>query len=176
MTIFIRIARLTFIGCIILFSSCESHEQKVDDAFDKVKELKSEPGYIQPVASKSAPEKTAKKSIVIKVVKEQTPDEWTVFEAETDLKLKESESRIKALKARRDFPVNKYKFDNQIMHLELDNNKLRKRMNDYHEEVKIKWEKFKVGMNHDIDELDIELRGVKIDNEKPAGSIKKAKH
>jgi hypothetical protein len=39
-------------------------------------------------------------------------------------------------------------------------------MNDYNEEAKAKWEKFKLSMSHDIDAIAIEIQDVSITTKK----------
>lgn len=144
---------------VLFFTSCESHERKVDDAFERVKEAKKD--FIDTAAICINENKSEK----IKVIyKNEITDAWALFKNETENKIKQSENKIKELKERRNHSENKSKFDKQIIRLEQKNNDLRKKMNDYNEEVKAKWENFKVEMNHDIDEIEIELKDVTINN------------
>ena len=147
----------TFVLMVIL-SSCESHEKKVDDAFERVKKTKTNIKDTIEIATKSV---TTIEKIKV-VVKNETVDEWILFKNETEKRIKGSEAQIKELKEQKNMAKNKAKFDKQMTRLEQKNNDLRKRMNDYNEEVKVKWEKFKVGVNHDIDEIRIELKDVSI--------------
>jgi len=146
----------------ILFSSCESHEKKVDDAYDKVKESKNTIRDTVKVYVKV--EKMITKNKI--VTKTDFIDEWTVFKNEIEDKIIASEDKIKELKAQKNTAGNKDKFDRQVTRLEQRNNDLRKRMNDYNEEVKVKWQRFKMSMNHDIDAIDIEVKDVTINNNK----------
>lgn len=154
---------LSFILILLLFmASCESHEKKVDDAFEKVKESKMNGTDTTNVPTIIPPEETKIKV----VVKNELVDEWLIFKNETDLKINYSDDQIKILRSKKGKSENQNKFEKQITELEQKNNDLRKQMNDYNEEMKLKWEKFKLGINHDIDEIAIELNDVKIHNTK----------
>jgi len=158
----IKIILFLMSASLLVLSSCESHEKKVDDAYERVKESKK--NFRDTVRTVVNTEKPAEKIKV--VLKNETVDEWTLFKTEIDNKIIESENKIRELIQKRNASDNKSKFDRQITRLEQKNNDLRKRMNDYHEEVKVKWEKFKVGMHHDIDAIGIELKDVTINNKK----------
>ncbi|MCX6351398.1 MAG: hypothetical protein NTX03_06025, partial [Bacteroidetes bacterium] len=93
-------------------------------------------------------------------------DEWAIYKVEIENRIKTGDVKIQELKFRKDFPENKNKFNRQITRLEKRNNDLRKKMDNYHEEVKAKWEKFKVSMANDIDGVAIELKDVTLDNKK----------
>ncbi len=147
----------------LIFSSCESHEKKVDDAYDRVKEIKNTIKDTVKIYVKAEKVLEEKKKVIVKT---ETVDEWTLFKSETEDKIIASEDKIKELKLKKNSAENKAKFDRQITRLEQKNNDLRKRMNDYNQEVKVKWEKFKMEMNHDIDAIGIELKDVTINNKK----------
>ncbi|MFA9212973.1 MAG: hypothetical protein ACEQSR_03900 [Candidatus Methylacidiphilales bacterium] len=100
------------------------------------------------------------------IVKNELFDEWQLFKNETDLKLNNSDAQIKVLRGKNIKFENKNKFEKQTKELEQKNNDLRKRMNDYNEERKLIWEKFKLEINHDIDEIGIELKDITINNTK----------
>ncbi len=144
---------------VFAFTACESHERKVDDAFERVKEAKRD--FVDTAAICVNDNKPGKTRVIIK---NEITDEWTVFRNETEKKIKLSESKITELKAKRNSTGNASKFDKQIARLEQKNNDLRKQMNDYNEEVKAKWVNFKVEMNHDIEEIEIELKDVTINH------------
>ena len=160
MKAYILIAAIFYIP--IIFSSCESHEKKVDDAYDKVKESKNT--IKDTVKIYVNVEKIVSKNKV--VTKTDIVDEWALFKTDIEDKLMVSEDKIKELKSQRNNADNKAKFDRQLTRLEQRNNDLRKRMNDYNEEVKVKWQKFKMSMNHDIDAIGIEVKDVTINNKK----------
>ncbi len=137
-----------------LVPACESHEKKVDDAFEREKKSRVEFSDTASVYCNPLLEKT--KIVIVN----DTVNEWTLFKTAIEKKIYQSESRIRDLKAK----DNQARYAKQLTRLEQKNNDLRKRMNDYNEEVSVKWEKFKSGINHDIDEVGIELRDVKINN------------
>lgn len=144
---------------VLVIVSCESHERKADDAFDRVKEAKRD--FVDTAAICINEPKSGKTRVIIK---NEIIDEWILFKNETEKKIKLSEAKIVELKKRRNLTESKSKFDKQIVRLEQKNNDLRKKMNDYNEEVKAKWANFKAEMNHDIDEIEIELKDVAINN------------
>ncbi len=142
-----------------LLPACESHEKKVDDAFDREKKARVE---YSDTATVYCNPNVAEVTKVVMVT--DTVSEWTLFKTAIEKKIYQSENRIRELKAADKQVQNQARYAKQLTRLEQKNNDLRKRMNDYNEEVSIKWEKFKSGMNHDLDEVGIELRDVKINN------------
>ena len=94
---------------ILGFASCESHEKKVDDAFDLVKE------------SKIGAKDTIQIRTVKVLVKNHRVDEWALYRADMERKMKATESRIQALKERKDLPGSKAKLDKEIARLEQKN-------------------------------------------------------
>lgn len=155
--------RLSFIATLVIFiTSCESHEKKVDDAFERVKQSKMN-GTDSITTNTNLPVKEPEIKVI---VKNELVDEWQLFKNETDLKLNGSDAQIKVLRGKNIKFENKNKFEKQTKELEQKNNDLRKRMNDYNEERKLVWEKFKLEINHDIDEIGIELKDITINNTK----------
>ena len=146
-------------GCLLIMGlvSCESHEQKADEAFDMVKEekklTKDTPLTIQDITVEE------KKPEVIKE-KEHLSD-WDKFKSETEKKIQLNESLIKEIKGK---PNANSKLLKNMISLEKDNNDLRKNMDQYKEEVKVMWENFKTKMNHDVNEIEIELKDIKLNN------------
>lgn len=147
---------------IFVLGSCESHEKKVDDAFDRAREAKTNAKDTIIIDKKQEKASAVTKTIV----RTENIDMWTKFRSETEQRIKANENKIIALKENKEGHDNQSTFNRQITQLEQKNNNLRKTMNDYYEDAKAKWEKFKVGMNHDIDEIGIELKDVTINNRK----------
>ena len=152
---------ILIIGCSLLTGviSCESHEQKADEAFDIVKkEKKSTNDTLLTIEDITAEEK---KPEVIKE-KEHLTD-WDKFKLETEKKIMINEDIIKEIKAK---PKASSKLLKTMTSLEKDNNDLRKNMDQYKEEAKVMWENFKTKMNHDVNEIHIELKDIKLNNVK----------
>lgn len=145
-----RIARITICCSVILFiGSCESHEQKSDDAFEKVKNQKM---------------KQSDSAVIMKeepVTKVENLDEWTKFKIEIGKKISSNESKIRELKSN---PKSSAKLVRKAANLEEDNNALRRQMDEYNEEMKVQWENFKVLMNHNVNIISIELKDLSINN------------
>ena len=55
---------------------------------------------------------------------------------------------------------------NKLDNIEKDNNDLRRKIDEYDEEMKVKWENFKVKMNHDANEISIELKNISLSSKK----------
>ena len=60
----------------------------------------------------------------------------------------------------------KANMNRKVKNLEQDNNELRKKIDEYFEDEKTKWESFKVSMNHNANQINIELNSIKIKNKK----------
>lgn len=148
-------------GCLsaIIFTSCGSHVQKADDAFDAVKKermMSNDSNFV----SKEIIQESMKTELV---KKDETPDEWTRFKIETEKKIRLNEKKIKEIEGLPDASASLLR---KVTNLEKDNNALRIRMDEYNEEVKVRWEKFKASMNHNVNEIDIKLNAMKTDIKK----------
>ena len=150
---------LTCCLLVMILVSCASHGQKGDAAFERVKEEKMLPKDSNAISKEIIVE--PKKIEPIK--KNETQDEWTRFKIETEKKIISNENKIKAIKIT---PNTNAKLLRKVTSLEKDNNDLRRQMDEYKEEVKAKWENFKATMNHDINEIDIELKDMTVNNKK----------
>ena len=142
----------------ILFS-CEQKEQKVDDAFEMVKVEKMLSNDSDVVDNAMVPESSKTKELKCKI----NVDEWTIFKIETEKKILNNEKIIKKIK---DISKANSNLLRKVINIEKSNNDLRNQMNDYNEEVKLKWEKFKTAINHDVNEIEIELKDIAINNKK----------
>ncbi len=156
-----RITSLIITSYIVVtvLAACESHEQKADDAFENVKEQKLKMKDTVSIAKESTPDSVKTESLK----KAEHPDEWTKFKTETENKIAANEIKIKKIKG---IPNANAKLMKQVMSLEKDNNDLRKEMDEYKEEVKVMWENFKTKINHDVNEISIELKDLTINNKK----------
>ena len=142
---------------VTVLTACESHEQKADDAFENVKEQKIKMGDTLSTLKESTP--SSIKTEPSKKAEHQ--DEWTKFKTETENKIVANEIKIKKIKG---IPNANAKLMKQVMSLEKDNNDLKKEMDEYREEVKVMWENFKTKINHDVNEISIELKDLTINN------------
>ena len=150
------VAKAYFLAMILI--SCESHEQKVDDAFNHIKEekmLKNDSNVI----SKALFQEKIKTKPVIK----NDQDEWVKFKIETEDKILKNEAKIKEIKSIPDMGMG---LNRKVAHLEKDNNDLRMEMDEFKEETKVRWENFKLKMDHDANEIGIELKDISINNKK----------
>lgn len=152
---------ILIIGCSLLTGvvSCESHEQKADEAFEMVKEEKKlTKDTLLTIQDITVEEK---KTDVVKEKEHLT--EWDKFKSETEKKILLNEDLIKEIKGKSNANAKLLK---TMVSLEKDNNDLRKNMDQYKEEAKVMWENFKTKMNHDVNEIHIELKDIKLNNVK----------
>jgi len=154
---FLRIVTVCF--SVMILVSCESHEQNTDNAFEQVKEEKM-------ISNENDSDSVIKEIIeepkkLESAMKNENPDEWTKFKIETEKKIRANENKIKEIKG---IPNADSKLLRTIISLEKDNNDLRKQMDEYYEEMKVKWENFKTKINHNINEIGIQLKDIKINN------------
>lgn len=150
---------LTGLFSAILLTSCGSHEQKADDAFDRVKKvrmLSNDSNFIS--------DEIIQQSMKTESVKEpENLDEWTRYQNEMEKKIHRNENRIKEIKSLAHADAGLLR---KVTSLENDNNDLRIKMVEYHEEMKVKWEMFKASMNHHVTEIEAELNVIKTENKK----------
>ena len=145
-------------GCLslMILTFCGPHEQKADDAFERVKKER--------ILSKDS--NIISKAIIPEtqiVKKTENQDEWTLYKIETGKKIHTNENIIKEIKR---LPNANANMLIKVENLEKSNNDLRIKMDEYNEEMKVKWEKFKLMMNHDVNEIGIELKAMKLNNKK----------
>jgi len=138
----------------ISLTSCGPRVPKADDAFDLVKKermLLKDSGFVSDEIIRES-----MKTVIVK--KNETPDEWTPFKTETDRKIRLNEKKIKELEG---FHNASGSLHRKVASLKKDNNDLRKRMNEYQEEAKVKLEMFKASMSHNVKIIDNELSSLK---------------
>lgn len=144
---------------VLLFVSCESHEQNADDAFEIIKEEKMLYNDSNDVL-KALVQEPVKTKFVRNI---ENTDEWTMFKIEIEKKIQNNEKKIKEIKEISNANSNLLR---KVINMEKSNSDLRNQMNDYNEEVKLKWETFKSTINHDVNEIYIELKDLSINNNK----------
>lgn len=136
----------SFLSFIIL-CSCESHEQKADDAFETFKEDKM----------------TSKDTIIIEKIispvesqtyRTEKLSEFEKFKKEIEKKVMANENKIKIIKLT---PNPNSKLFKRVLSLENDNKNLKNQFDLYQEELKKNFEIFKNKLNLDVNEIDSEL-------------------
>lgn len=146
---------LIMISFISFISSCQSHEQKADSAFDLVKEEKmmnDDTGILIP---------EVKKIEIIK--KTEEPDDWSKYKVETEKKIVSNEIKIRAIK---NIPNADAKLFKKISALEQQNTDLRRQLNEYAESLKLNLEKFKFTMKQDMEAINSDLNDLTAANKK----------
>lgn len=140
---------LIFLMTTVVLISCESHEKKADDYIQSKNSLKVSKDETNDNKDKGL--NTVKKS----GVKKEETSEWLQFKLLTEKKIASNESKIKKIKSN---PLTTQKMVRQLAELEEANNDLKIQLALFNEEVIAKWENFKTSMNHDVNEIEIELR------------------
>jgi hypothetical protein len=138
----------------IITSSCESHETKADEDFTIYKNEK-----MMAKDSEIKPQETLQ--VVPKIIQQKKIDtysDWTKFKNETEKKITINENKIKELKNNSAITSKTLK---KIIHIEEDNNDLRKQMDDYKEEMKMMWDNFKTKIDEDVTKINAELNDIK---------------
>lgn len=138
---------------IIIFASCESHEQRSNDAFDRFKEEKMTAKDCVLITPDEP--KEIIKAVPLKL--NESPDEWTKFKNETEKKIVLNENKIKKIKQTPEANIKLFK---KIVHLEKENDDLKIQLKKYEEEVKINLEKFKEKIQGEVSDLDIKLKDI----------------
>lgn len=148
-------------GCLLalIATSCGSHQQKPDDAFDRVKKVR----MLSNDSNFTSDEILQESLKTEPVKKKEIQDEWTKYKNEMERKIHLNENKIKEIKG---FSDTNSGLNKKLASLEKDNNDLRIQMDKYNEEMKVKWENFKTEMNHHVNEIDIELNAMKTVNKK----------
>ena len=136
---------------IVLLASCESHEQKSDEAFNQFKDekiAKKDSIYVY-IDTTAAAEKNQRAK------KHEKIDEDTKFKKSIENSVHANELVIKKLKATPNLNIKTLK---KIVHLEEANNNLLKQLNDYDEEVKKNRKSFEEKINQEVSELEVNLK------------------
>ncbi|MDI1355513.1 MAG: hypothetical protein PSX36_11365 [bacterium] len=141
----------------VSLSSCESPLQKADDPFEIVKKermlMRDSLSVSQPTAGPQAKADPPKET--------DCRSDWDKYKSETDKLLANNENKIKSLK---NAPSLNAKILHRIAGIEEDNNRLRKQMDEYKEQAKLSWETFKTSMNHEVNNIAIELKDISVSN------------
>ena len=128
----------------ILFTSCVSSKKRVDNA-----EIKLE---------------AAKKDL--KIANDEYKADMANYRKETSEKIAANEKSILEFNAKL-ADVNEdteIKYEQKIAELKLKNKEMKKKMDDYKDDGKQNWEKFKTEFSHDMDELGKAFKGIMVKN------------
>ncbi|MFI5148826.1 MAG: hypothetical protein ACHQRM_03770 [Bacteroidia bacterium] len=131
--------------------SCQSKEQKSDDAFEQVKEQKRE--IVDSVLQSRQTSSQVKPAEIAK--KPDVADAWTRFRGDMEGKIQSNEAKIKALKGSKETSTKAFR---RIVRLEKANNDFRKQMDDYAKDEKTRQEKFRVSLAADVKEIEVSLK------------------
>lgn len=134
-----------------IFTSCQSNDQKVEDAKDNVQDARQDLIEAQTDAYNAE---------VVKI----NDEEWKTFKMETDNIIKNNELRIAELKLQLEKPGQTYDpiFKNRIEVLEQKNLDMKNRLGAYRNNQS-DWEVFKSEFNHDMEDLQKTLREFSFD-------------
>ncbi len=137
----------------ILFTGCQTSDQKVDEAKTKVQDAKDDLKDVQQDANEEA-------------LKAATAEEWSIFKSESDIKIKANETLITNMKDKMKASGKKMDavYEKNIDLLEQRNKDLRNRIDAYDNNSKSNWASFKREFNHDMDELAIAFRDLTVNN------------
>ena len=142
-TIFIRFASVALIaGTLVL--SCVSSKKKVSNAEANVAEAQKD----------------------LDKANEEYRADMVIYRKETSEKIVANDQSIREFKEKiadvNEDTNNKYQ--QKIAELKLKNNELKKKMDDYKDDGKQNWEKFKTEFSHDMDELGKAFKGITVKN------------
>jgi len=147
---------------INILNSCQSQEQKKNEAFESFREeksmLKDSLALQKDVISEE--KDLISKRIVKKSIKNETIpkvkvlDDWTKFKTEAEKKITDNESKIKQMKG---IPDVSLKLLRKVVKEEKANNNLRNKLSSFNHDEKEATEIFKVKMLQDLLEIDNKL-------------------
>lgn len=135
-----------------IFSGCQSSANKVEEAKEDVVEAKEELKEVQAEARAEA--------IVV-----ANAEEWRVFKADSEAKIKENEIRIDELKVKMKKSGKTFDamYEKNIIALEQKNKDMKVRITNY-ENNQSDWNSFTREFNHDMDELGQALKDLTVNN------------
>jgi hypothetical protein len=112
--------------------------------------------------------KDAKENIGItkpdsQAVKESYSDDWQRFKIESEQKIQDNENSITAFKAKME-KSGKADYNKEIAKLEKTNRRLQKKLDQYKDDGKSSWEKFKKGFNKEMGKLGKAVKDLTSDN------------
>ncbi len=139
--------------CLVIpiFFSCQTSEQKQDDAFEHVKEQKKV-NKDTLLAAIPIPSEQDKFSVP---KKNEKTDGWISFQKELEEKIVQNELNIKILKGAKGTNTKSFR---RLAHLEKDNSDLRKQMIDFNADAMARKLAFKASISTDANVIGAELR------------------
>jgi hypothetical protein len=140
---------------LIILVSCESQEQKSNEAFDQFKEEKLM--LKDCVLTNTDTFQRMKASLPVKV--NECENEWTKFSCEIENKIILNENKIKKLKQTPNADIKLFK---KIVRLEKDNDELNTQLNEYEKEVKENLKKFKEKVDLKLNDIDTQLKDISV--------------
>jgi len=148
---------ILFIFCLssLLFTSCESHESAADDAFEEVKKEKGNLGVVD--ENLTTIDTVQSKDKIKYVSQKASSSDWTLFERDMEQKILVNETKIKELKAS---STTNRKNLLRVLDLEKENLNFRQDLMTFKQEEKIRLETFKLKMNQDVSDIDVELKSM----------------
>jgi hypothetical protein len=159
---------------INILNSCQSQEQKKNEAFESFREektmLKDSLAIQKDVLSEEndlITSRIVKKSIKNETIpKVKVMDDWTKFKTETEKKITDNERKIKQMKGVPDVSV---KMLRKVVKEEKANNNLRSKLSSFNHNEKEATEIFKAKMLRDLLEIDNKLIKISTNQEKSSG-------
>ncbi len=145
---------LAYITLSITFVSCESHEQKADEAFNSFRDNKN-----KTIDSVIVYRDTSIIVISKPDKKLEKVEECVKFKNDFEEKVKQNEITIKKIKAYQDLNPKSFR---KIANLEFVNSQLLKQISNYQEEAKKNWLLFEEKLTKEAQDLDIELKKYKL--------------
>lgn len=135
-------------------TSCQSSDQKVQDAKEKVKDANQDLKQTQTDAN-------------LAEQKAVNNEAWRMLRNEWEAKIKNNEIVIADLKARLNKPGRKYdaSYENNVNNLEQQNQNMKSRIEAY-DRSQSDWESFKREFSHDMDGLGVALNDMTVNNKK----------
>ncbi|MDP1725241.1 MAG: hypothetical protein Q8M15_00555 [Bacteroidota bacterium] len=129
-----------------ILSGCNSPSKKVENAQENLEEARQELSQAQ----------------------RDSVADFELFKKESEERINNNDKLIAAFKERMATDKKQIKEEDQkiIDNLEQKNINMRKKIEEYKENGKDKWEAFKVEFNHDMDELADALKGLTVKNTK----------
>lgn len=143
------------VSLLIILVSCESQEQKSNEAFDQFKEEKlmlkdcvlTNVDMFQQMNT-TAPLKT-----------NESADDWIKFKIEIENKILLNKNKIKKLKQTPNADIKLFK---KIVRLEKDNDDLKIQLNEYEFEVKENLKKFKEKIDVELNSIGTQLKDISV--------------
>lgn len=138
----------------VISNSCRLKDEETVDAYDKVKEER----MLLPDTNFISQETIQESMQTQPILSYEDPDEWTVFKNKIEAKIKSNDNLIAEIKA---IPHPNFFFQSKLKFIIMENNDLKIALDEFNEDTKLRWMKFKTSMVHDANKIEIELNGMK---------------